>query len=425
MPAQKMLRAAGTVLRERRNYMLHIHFGAGRLGLGLVAPFFQTPASELYLLNRRVSATKETGSTALTPERRNALLRDHPHRHYLIEELGRGEAGRRTVRYDGFFTYDDDEEAGRIAACIIGRSRQKHDGVVVTASVLKAENYRAVLQALNTLADMRNDGLIGPLFLAACENTVDAAEVLAHPALSATLRAAVHRHVACLGALVDRMCVELDEERQEGIPTVLVRVEAYGSLKLEAPAGEGELAQMLEGSRIEFSRHVAVEKQIKNWLLNGSHWLIALAAYEESQANPDLRLNAFLAEKPERARFAASVMREMRTGVAALLRSQPRYADFVREVDMDDYLERAAEAILQRFLTNDDSIARILARFQSPSPESLATIQDFSKRFSDRVAEPIAAYQADMGTPPAAAMHGMQSLVRLISSGSFIDAPHG
>ncbi len=43
--------------------MLHIHFGAGRLGLGLVAPFFQRPGSELHLLNRAVSGTNATGST--------------------------------------------------------------------------------------------------------------------------------------------------------------------------------------------------------------------------------------------------------------------------------------------------------------------------------------------------------------------------
>lgn len=54
--------------------MLHIHFGTGRLGLGLVAPFFQSEGSELYLLNRSSSAKNPTGSTALEPSRRNELL---------------------------------------------------------------------------------------------------------------------------------------------------------------------------------------------------------------------------------------------------------------------------------------------------------------------------------------------------------------
>lgn len=54
--------------------MLHLHFGAGRLGLGLIAPAFRTSGSELHLLNRAVSGDKATGGTSLGSERRNALL---------------------------------------------------------------------------------------------------------------------------------------------------------------------------------------------------------------------------------------------------------------------------------------------------------------------------------------------------------------
>lgn len=61
--------------------MMHLHFGTGRLGLGLVAPFFQTPGSQLHLLNRATSGTNATGATALSPERRNRLLQSHPEQH--------------------------------------------------------------------------------------------------------------------------------------------------------------------------------------------------------------------------------------------------------------------------------------------------------------------------------------------------------
>src|SRR4028118_1987204 len=60
--------------------MLHIHFGAGRLGLGLVVPFFQTARSETFIVNRAVSTAKSTGGTALEPRRRNELLGGNPHR---------------------------------------------------------------------------------------------------------------------------------------------------------------------------------------------------------------------------------------------------------------------------------------------------------------------------------------------------------
>src|SRR3990170_2698825 len=82
--------------------MLHIHFGAGRLGLGLVAPFFQKPGSELYLLNRAASGTSPTGTTSLSPGRRNELLRDHPDREYFIQKPAGSPSDRQSVHYDRF-----------------------------------------------------------------------------------------------------------------------------------------------------------------------------------------------------------------------------------------------------------------------------------------------------------------------------------
>lgn len=401
---------------------MHIHFGAGRLGLGLVAPFFQGPGSELYLLNRAVSGSKETGSTALTSQRRNELLQNNPEKFYVIRDPGTCASGRHVVRYDGFFAYDDDT-VGDITRSILAKSTRKQAGVIVTASVLKACNYCAVLQALALLAEAREQGSIGPLFFVACENTLSAHDVFQDCDLIDLISGPARRHVTCVHALVDRMCVGLEEDRSGPHPTVLVRAEQYGSVKLELGPETEALMEKLAGTRVEFSRHVAVEKQVKSWLLNGSHWLIALAAFQESQGNRELKLNEFLRETPERERFASTVMKEMRDGVAAILRGRAQYTEFVRDIDPDQYLDGAARAIIDRFLTNEDPITRILARFQAPSPGSLTTIEAFSKRFSDRVDEPINAYEADKGVPPLAAMHSMRSLVRLIASGSFINAP--
>ncbi len=78
--------------------MLHVHFGAGRLGLGLVAPFFQKPDSELFLLNRAQSSANETGSTELTPERKIQLLKEQPERKYGIQTPGEPPGLREVVR---------------------------------------------------------------------------------------------------------------------------------------------------------------------------------------------------------------------------------------------------------------------------------------------------------------------------------------
>ena len=415
-------RAAEPVSTYHDTGLLHIHFGTGRLGLGLIAPFFQKPGSRLYLLNRAVSGHNPTGSTALGAERRNRLLRENPDKHYVIQKPGGGPGDRQTVYYDGFFEYDASGPEDIIRSIIAGLP-QERVGVVVTASVLKAENYGPMIQALNTFAGLMRAGdyPIERLFFVACENTVSAHDIFRDERLGTQLAPETRDCVTRVNALVDRMCVGLEEDDTGSHPVVLVRAEEYGSLKLEmTPETEG-IVDLCRGSRIEFSRHVDTEKQIKSWLLNGSHWLIALEAFQGTRGDQGLKLNEFLRSRPEHAQFAGKVMQEMCDGIAVILRSSPQYASFVADVDVDAYLEGAGEAILRRFSTTEDPITRILARFQAPSSTDHDTVMSFSKRFSDRVDEPMRAYEAEHGTVPPAASHGLQSFIRLLASGTFID----
>jgi hypothetical protein len=401
--------------------MLHIHFGAGRLGLGLIVPFFQTAHSETFIVNRAVSTAKPTGSTALEARRRNDLLGSNPDRVYILQQTVEEGAQRHVVRYDGFFEYGDDSVEDTIRL-IIGGSCQHRDGIIVTASVITATNYRPVLRALQVMAEMRARAATGPIFLVACENTISAPEVFADPEFSEMISEEMRQHVTCVHALVDRVCIGLEEGREGLHAVVVVCTEEYGSLKLELSPGTEELAEQLEGSKVEFTRYVATEKQLKSWLLNGSHWLLALEAFEESHGNKELRLNQFLKEKPERLRFAEAVLAEMSEGIAVILRRKPEHADFVRDVDPEDYLRGSAKAILRRFLSSDDPMSRILARFQAPTSEMPTSIQAFAKRFADRVEDPITAYSEVKGVPPLAAMRSVNSLVRLIASGTYINA---
>jgi hypothetical protein len=164
-----------------------------------------------------------------------------------------------------------------------------------------------------------------------------------------------------------------------------------------------------------------VEKQIKSWLLNGAHWLIALSAFQDSQDDTELKLNEFL-NSPKHQNFAATVLKEMGDGIEIVLNKDPQYADFVRDVCARDYLDGAEKMILHRFSTTEDSMLRILARFRAPKPEDVMTLEEFVKRFLDRVGSPIAAYQEERGVAPPAASQGLFNLCRLVASGQFVDA---
>ncbi|HEX8415165.1 MAG TPA: hypothetical protein VF637_14975 [Sphingomicrobium sp.] len=402
--------------------MLHIHFGAGRLGLGLVGPAFKKDGSELFLLNRAISGSKATGSTSLSAERRNELLRDGAGKRYFIEKPGGVPEDRTAVTYDDFIIYDD-ENLEREVEQIVEHSSQVANGVVVSASILAIENYGPVIETLNLLAKTRaKGGEIGKIYLVACENTLSAPAVFKDHTVAPAICEEAFEHVTCVHALVDRMCVGLEEINADDGPAVLVRAEDYGSLKLELKDDDNDLVELCRGSKIEFSRHVDTEKQIKSWLLNGTHWLIALEAFEETRGDQNMKLNEFLLSDPRHMEFARKAMREMQEGVAILLRGGDRFRAFVEDVDVDQYLEGAAAAILRRFCSTEDPITRILARFRAPTADSVDTIVSFSKRFADRVDEPMQAYEARKGFLPPAASRGVLSLMRLVANGTFITA---
>ena len=159
-----------------------------------------------------------------------------------------------------------------------------------------------------------------------------------------------------------------------------MRAEDYGSVKLELIGDSEALVELYDGSEIEFSRLVDTEKQIKSWLLNGTHWLIALNAVQESRGDRDMKLNEFLLADPRQLAFARTAMAEMNEGVAILLRGDDRFGAFVDDTDVDAYQDGAATAILSRFCATEDPITRILARFRAPTPGSMDTVVNFSER---------------------------------------------
>lgn len=409
--------------------MLHIHFGAGRLGLGLVAPFLKTKDTDLILLNRASSGKKPTGSTALDPLRRNDILQHRSTKEYLIDNPGPLPDPllnpRERVQYDSYFPYRDGDIEGTIQT-ILDTSHGKAKAVVVTASVLDVKNYEPVVDALNVICRTKQaqPDAIGDVYLIACENMVNAAEVMQHSDLKNRIADQVHKHVRCVHALVDRVCAELEECQFEGEPTVLVRAEEYGSLKLQLCPETEALPELLKGSRAEFSRHLAVEKEIKSWLLNGAQWLIALTAFREANGDSEIKLNDFICSTDNHRQYAAEVIYEMRDGIEALLNKDPLYASFIRDVDAKAYLDGAAASILKRFQQNEDSIRRILARFRAPSADEYTTVQSFVDRFLHRIEPPMLAYQMEKGVPPKSSTQGVFNLFRLQASGTYVDTAH-
>ncbi len=105
---------------------------------------------------------------------------------------------------------------------------------------------------------MRARGATGAIFLVACENTLSAPDVFADPELGTMISEEMRQHVTCVHALVDRVCIGLEEGREGPHPVAVVSTEEYGSLKLELKPETEELASQLQGHSILITSGSAV-----------------------------------------------------------------------------------------------------------------------------------------------------------------------
>lgn len=442
--------------------MLHIHFGCGRLGLGLIAPYMRTADSELVLFNRSPSdsPSAQAGWLVDRPSQafdsppaegdlvtptdavgRNALLADGANRgdgeppYYLISHSnGHDQRGRSRVRYNRFFTYGDDIDT--LIHNVLEQSCQKHKGVIVSSALMQVQHYAGVVRALNVLrganemsgpaahndATQVQEKRIGRLYFVACENMFDTADVLADEAFADMLGTPGQRPIHCVTALVDRICSRMDRCMEDGRERLLVSTESYGKLTLHEESGQTALAEMLAGSKVTFSKHLQTEREIKVWLLNGSHLLIALTAFRETNGDMDLKLNEFIADSTMHRYFAGEIITEMRDGVEAVLQSDPTYASFLHDVDITAYLDETAACILSRFAHNEDSVIRILNRFRAPAEDDIFAVQTFVSILLRKIERPLHAYAEKFGVPPKASTEALVNVLRLQASATYANS---
>ncbi|MGI4856649.1 MAG: hypothetical protein ACRYHA_06955 [Janthinobacterium lividum] len=434
--------------------------------MGLIAPYMRTADSELVLFNRGapgspsakaawpVDTPSQTFDSPLTePDPvmpaatavRNALLADGASRadgeapYYLVAHSdGHDQRVRHRVRYNRFFTYGDDIDT--LIGKVLEQSRQKHKGVIVSGALMQVRHYAGVVRALNVLrganetsdpaahdddATQVPEKRIGRLYFVACENMFSAADVLADKAFAEMLGTPGQRPIHCVTALVDRICSRMDRCMANGRERLLVTTESYGKLTLHEHGDQTTLAEMLAGSKVTFSKHLETEREIKGWLLNGSHLLIALTAFRETKGDMDLKLNEFIADSTMHRYFAGEIITEMRDGVEAILESDPTYASFRHDVDISAYLDKAAACILSRFAHNEDSVTRILKRFRAPTEDDLLAVQTFVGILLRKIERPLHAYAEKFGVPPKASTEALVNVLRLQASATYANnAPH-
>jgi len=402
-----------------RNIMIHFHFGAGRLGLGLIGPAFAPVSRNFVLMNRDSSDSARRDGDLISPFRRNILL-NNSHA-YLIEYLDSSSVTRERnefISYTEFVLYND-TEIDTLALSFSEAISDERD-VLITATLVKTEAYHSVVRFINGISEKCPSSKI---YLIACENDFDTSRIVTWFNKEFTRR----DRLIPVNAVVDRICVQLLEEYE----TLCVRCERYGLITIEATKDTKKLEEYLSSCNlIRFTNYFYFEKQLKILIVNGGHLSIALAAFSEDYTE----LDVFLGDSNENHSWAFDVLKEIEIGAAQYLISTDvsvqsiNNPNTVRAAALEDEYVRAraaemAESALTRFSQTKDKTVRILSRFRRPQPVDgqIDNVQKFIDRLNSRIKPSIDGYREAKKIQPANLMDVIMIMLDLIGKGLFVD----
>ena len=325
---------------------VHVHVGAGRLGLGLP-----------------VYATRKVGYDVVVANRPGEVadrLADE-----LAYQVRLGPDRTETVAIDRFIALDDEGETELAGVVADPRCR------LLTTAVTMAGLEELVPLLRRTLEARRATSGDDPLFVIACENQVGPDfDDLRHDFRDGTIH--------FLRCTVDRLCSDLAVSTVA--PSVVVSTEQYANWVIEAPVRLEEIAQehLVElrlGDIAELVPDIVPYMWRKRWLVNGVHLVVALLAWRARFP----RLDRFVAQPAGRDALRGAQL-EFTTAIAArtTLLSPAHLMQFNDEV-------------FTRFASQPDSVARILRRFRYDELES------FFQDFSAKVGEPAELYRGEVG----------------------------
>ena len=247
------------------NRRRHLHFGPGKLGLGLV-----TWATR----KQGMRVTLVTHSDRIESEEKNALLVRN--KCYFIQGLT-----REKVFVDGLVGYGPANKFPTLREAIVDA-----ETVLLTTSL--RDNLKNIVEMLGELLLARHQANVASnLYILAAENTRDSVWLQreiekyfarSNPAINAS---DILRQVTFVPCVVDRVCTRVVVEDGE----VVVTAFPTARWLIQDPGGHTgvELRAVLPpDDTIEYVADIKLERKIKLYLYNGPHLLLAIFAFIEN-----------------------------------------------------------------------------------------------------------------------------------------------
>jgi mannitol-1-phosphate/altronate dehydrogenase len=375
----------------------HVHFGAGKFGLGFVGWISNHLDLKLHLANRSYG---DTGALSA----QNQLIAEQ-----LTYQIEHSSDDLETVRVSEFLNFDS------------APGRQRLVGLIASPETMMITTSLGLLP--QPVVSIIQDGLIAraqakapPLFVLACENELKSADLQDAVEKGAPVNV-ISRAAHFVPCVVDRICREVTDDGHR----VVVHAERYGCLSLW---NEVDLswfrdrlsaqARAVQAMRFERSAaHLEFADRKKKWLINGPHLLLAINAYYDHQIAFEefVRQNRLVARNMLQ-EFAAGCFHVCSQG------SEPVMApDAIRAS-----IEEKVEEVLERLANFPDVTTRIMRRFVRPSGRNPISLQDFFRNMRYKVVQPARAYYEAEGEMPHRISDTFLKLIELIANDEFISS---
>jgi len=374
----------------------HVHFGAGKLGLGLVGWISNHLNLQLYIANRSNPATGILSA-------RNRLIAEQ-----FGYDIAYGPTVVEAIRVVAVLNLDNVGDRQELVSLIASPETQ-----LLTTSMVEA--HPSVMSIIREGLLQRARAAAQPLYILACENELKSEDLLAHIESGLTEKDAnaIRNAGTFIPCVVDRVCVGVSALRGRTI----VAAAQFGRLSLPPNADraffEGRLSQAArDANAIAIEHDIEFAEIKKKWLFNGPHLIIAINAYydghltfhEYVQNNSDLAQEIFHEFAMGCFHVCSQNTRLLAMGVDKI------YRQIQNEVSINQ----------QRFRDFPDSTQRIISRFLEPTKDKPNTLQLFFKNLRYKVVEPATTYCESEGQMPHRISYTLLRLIELIADGRFI-----
>lgn len=379
--------------------MRHIHFGAGKFGLGFAGWISKHLSLDLVIVNRA-----QKGGDALSYQNQQISS----NKQYEIEY---GDGRRETIEVLQVLNLQCQADVVTLIA-LIAEPQTK----LITTSLRNAHSDVGTIMLKGLMA--RAASHAKKAYVLAFENRVTSNQLreLLTDGLAFSECLKVDQAASFIDCVVDRICPNLPIVENNRI---IVTTERFGRLYLGLD-GDGSFFEerlSIQGRTeriIKCESDLSLRRLKKKWLFNGPHLLLAVTAFHENEFD-------FQAWAVRNGDLVREMLREFAIGCLSHLAETGLATSAEMLAIIKQELQQEIALSQNRFEQIGDSTGRIISQFVQPTADNPDKLEKFFSDVHNKINIPALSYWRHEGKMPYQISLSLVYMIDLIAHGRFSD----